>query len=346
MLNYKNAFWTLVLVIAVLAGFRFSTVTESPRESSSRKVAFVTGGSNSYWRLTAAGAKKAAREFNLDLVLLMPEKAEDLSEQMQLIAKLEPSEFAGIAFSPLDAESQTLLINRLAEETTIVTFDSDAPLSNRQGYVGTSNYGAGQKCAKLVHEAVPQGGKIAVLMANQTKANLIDRRNGFASDLNRLLPGELEVQPQNYEIVDYLIDRGDSAKSAELIEQTLAEHPDLACFVGLNAKHGPILLEVLEKLDKLGQVQLVTFDEADDTLAGIEAGHIYATVAQDPYMFGYEAVRIISSRKKLGLEAGDRFGRRAAWTVPSEIVKKENLVAFREGIESLKKEAEQLVKTK
>ena len=69
---------------------------------------------------------------------------------------------------------------------------------------------------------------------------------------------------------------------------------DLACFVGMNARHGPVLLKVLGELNKLGQIKLVTFDAADETLNGIEAGHIYATIAQDPYNFGFEAVKTLS----------------------------------------------------
>ena len=74
------------------------------------------------------------------------------------------------------------------------------------------------------------------------------------------------------------------------VRQTITKHPDLACVVGMNAQHGPILLNVLKDLEKLDQIKLVTFDFMDETLAGIEEGHIYATIAQDPYKYGYEAV--------------------------------------------------------
>lgn len=339
MFNYKNAFWTLLIINAVVLGYLLLQSEGGSRSVVSSKVAFVTGGPDDYWLLTAAGAQKAAREFNMDLELMIPEKSEDLSSQMQVLTKLEPSKLAGVAISPIDAGEQTLFINRLADETTVITFDSDAPLSNRHGYVGTSNFGAGQKCAKLVHEAVPQGGKVAVIMANETKANLIERRKGFEYDLNRLLPGDSGEEPQSYEVVGFLVDNGDNERSATLIEQTLAEHPDLACLVGFNAQHGPILLQVLEKLDKVGKVKLVTFDEEDETLDGIASENVFATVAQDPYMFGYEAVRIISDQKKLGIKDPKQSVRRGSWTVPSEVVTKENLATFREEIQSLKQEA-------
>ena len=79
-------------------------------------------------------------------------------------------------------------------------------------------------------------------------------------------------------------------KCGDNIRETIAKHPDLACIVGMNARHGPTLLKVLGELNKLGQIKLITFDDAEETLGGIEAGHIFATMAQDPYKYGYESV--------------------------------------------------------
>ena len=65
----------------------------------------------------------------------------------------------------------------------------------------------------------------------------------------------------------------------------------------MNAQHGPILLRVLRDLDKLGKIKLVTFDDDEQTLGGLESGDIYATIAQDPYKYGYEAVDMLASER-------------------------------------------------
>ena len=44
------------------------------------------------------------------------------------------------------------------------------------------------------------------------------------------------------------------------------------------------------KRGKVGHVKIIAFDEADETLAGISAGAIEATVVQQPYEFGYQAI--------------------------------------------------------
>src|SRR5262245_9742500 len=65
------------------------------------------------------------------------------------------------------------------------------------------------------------------------------------------------------------------------------------CMVGLWAYNPPAILSALkDSKDRLGKVKVVGFDENEDTLKGIADGHIYATVVQDPFGFGYQSVRL------------------------------------------------------
>jgi ribose transport system substrate-binding protein len=71
------------------------------------------------------------------------------------------------------------------------------------------------------------------------------------------------------------------------------------CMVGLWAYNPPAILSALKDTrDRLGKVKVVGFDENEDTLNGISDGHIYATVVQDPYGFGYDSVRFMASLAK------------------------------------------------
>ena len=282
MFNYRNGFWLLVACILIYGFWSYSQSLPSTPSTTESKVLLVTSGPGPYWEAVQAGAEAAAKELNVNVEVRMPKQRESLEGQMQILSTLTPSDWEGIAISPLDAEQQTRLINQLARETKVLTFDSDAPLANTLGYVGTSNYGAGKLAAELVHQALPEGGKIAVMMANNTKANLLNRKNGFEENIHRLLPGDTAGALGEYTIVDYLVDEGNDERAAELVRQVFQDHPDLACIVAMNAQHGPILMRLREELDKLGEVALITFDHDEATLQGISDGHIFATIAQDP----------------------------------------------------------------
>jgi ribose transport system substrate-binding protein len=253
---------------------------------------FVTGGTGPYWKIAVAGAKAAAKKHDVKLKVELPESEENVEQQTQILGRLDFANIDGLAVSPLDADSQTLLINRLSEKIPVILFDSDAPLSNRNCYVGTSNYAAGELCATLVHEVLPEGGEVAVLQANLTKHNNMERKLGLDEAIN-LGPDGNPVEPAKYTVVGYFADEGAIDKCAQNIRDVLRDHPDLKCFVGMNGHHGPILVDVLKAEGKLDQVKLVVFDDFPQTLEAIADGHVYATVAQDPYQYGFEAIRLL-----------------------------------------------------
>ncbi|QEG35402.1 substrate-binding domain-containing protein [Bythopirellula goksoeyrii] len=320
----------LAILVAASVGVMLyrTTVYDRPKTTVQPKFAVITGGSGPYWQAIASGVQSAARDLDAEVDVRMPDHDEDLEAQSKIITDLLGNQYDGVAVSPLDAEAQTRSINRLADHLFVVTIDSDAPLSARLGYVGASNFAAGTKCAELTKEAVPEGGMVAVLLANLSKSNMKDRKSGFAQNL---IGGDDDEATSNdtYEIVDFLIDEGDSERCANQIRQVLKEHDDLACIVGLNSRHGPILLSVLKEENKLGDIKLITFDTPEETLTGVEQGHIFATIAQDPYQYGYEAIRLLTSYCNRPKEMLPPPGLESSMNIKIKVVRAEDVASFR-----------------
>jgi ribose transport system substrate-binding protein len=334
MTRQRRTFWTIALVALIAAvAYRWRVFREPPPPPTP-KIAFVTAGSGPYWQLTVNGAKAAAKDHQVDLRLELPSDNESLDQQMIILSRPELNEVAGIAVSPIDAEGQTRLINKLVDRgKKVVTFDSDAPLSDRQSFIGTNNLAAGRTCARVVHEALPNGGKILVLLANLTKDNMLDRKGGFQEHIQQNVGDVEQANPPKFEVVGYLVDNGKAELCEENIRQSMANHADLACIVGMNARHGPIMLSVLKELGKLGQIKLVTFDYTDETLDGIEAGNIYATIAQDPYKYGYEAVSILAQLCR-GDESGVPIVGKGSTYVGAEPIGKDSIGKFRDRLKA------------
>jgi len=332
----RVALWSVILIAFLLAaGYRSSVMREKTPPPTPRLV-FITGGTSPFWELTASGAQTAAQKYGSEIVVLKPSVEESVEQQTAILKGLDLSTIDGIAISPLDAKGQNELLKNLADQKIVVTYDSDAPASNRQGHIGTSNFSAGRACARIVSQALPDGGKIAVLLVNTTKENLIDRKGGFRERIGQLSGDSAANEAPKYEVVGYYEDNGDPAVCEQNIKAALADNPDLACFVGMNAQHGPILLHVLKDMDKLGKIKLVTFDTEAETLNGIEDGYIEATMAQDPFDCGYKAVRLLTV-----LVHGDPFELPIVGTQSYysgvDVVNKDNLAKFRE---ALKKQQE------
>lgn len=331
-MSRSNVFLLAVALVAIGLAFYYRQQQAVPAKPipDTPKLAFVTGGSGPYWQLTADGARAAAKSLKCDLEVSLPAEEESLNQQMAILTALQVDSLDGVAVSPLDAEGQTSLINRMQQKTNVVTFDSDAPHSLRRSHVGTSNYAAGILCARLVAEALPEGGKVAVLMANLTKENMIDRKSGFEETLSKAEDSEeREGKAPELSVTNFMIDNGDLSVTKNNIEIALNDHDDLACIVGMNSKHGAVILKTLEELDKLGEIKVVAFDAEPATLEGVEQGHIYATIAQDPYKYGYEATRILATLSRSGDYEVPIVGG-GTININAEAVRKEELEKFKD----------------
>ncbi|RIK73355.1 MAG: hypothetical protein DCC67_18005 [Planctomycetota bacterium] len=325
--------WLLVAIVAIAAAvwYRYSVMQE-PQPRPMGSVVVVTGGPGPYWETIARGAQAAAKDLHVDVKVLNPQDDENVQQQTEILSKLDLNNVAGVAVSPLDAENQSPLIDKIAENAVVVTFDSDAPQSQRDVYIGTSNYAAGIHSAKLVREALPDGGKIIVLLANLTKNNMLERREGFETEIRKgASPGA--PADERYQIVDFLIDEGDADRCRQAVTAALEANADVACIVGMNGYHGPLVRSLLKDSNRLGQIKLVMFDDEPETLAGVEAGDIYATVAQDPYLYGYRAVEWLSMvcRGREGLRPLNKS--KSTFNVNVQIVRKDDVANYRDQVQ-------------
>ena len=322
-------FWTpFVLALGAILVYRATIPTDDEDKAPPRRVAIITGGSGEYWQAAIEGAKQAAKQRGIELVVRSPTNAENAEQQMQLLSQVATSDIDAVAISPIDAERQAKMLTELAGVKPLVTFDSDSPDSARHGYVGTSNSSAGLVAGTLVKKAIPEGGQVAVVLANRTKQNLIDRLAGLRTRIAESpVPEESATDPR-FSIVDVSTDEGDSDSCSEHIKQLLDQYPDLACLVTLNARQGPVAIAVLEELGVAERAHVIAFDTPDATLDGVERGVVYAAIAQDPYSYGFEAVGMLDA-----LCRGDQHSLpvvgRAAVHISVEPITRENLAEFR-----------------
>lgn len=327
-------FWALIAVcLASVLVYRSFAEPVEVRGAPPKKVAFITGGPGDYWQAAIAGAQAAADELGIDLDVRSPSTPEGYEEQMQMLSVAGSSDADAVAVSPIDAERQAGLITQIAAMKPIVAFDSDASGSGRHGYVGTSNYSAGLVAGTLVKKALPEGGVVVVLVANDTKENVNDRIGGFIRRIEESpVPEESRTDPR-YQVLGPFADGGDNQACVSRVRDLVRGNDPPACFVTLNARQGPVVRDALQQLGKAGEIKLVAFDTPAETLDGIEDGSVEAAIAQDPFTYGYEAIGMINA-----LFRGDQrflpMVGKASVHISVEPVTKETLPDYRERIAS------------
>src|ERR1041385_1040743 len=243
------------------------------------KLAFVVNNASSFWTIAHAGVDDAVKELNgtVDLDFRIPSDGQ-AATQRQMLDDLIAKGIDGIAVSPIDPANQTEFLNKIASQTLLICHDSDAPDSKRVCYIGTDNVAAGVEAAKLIKEALPNGGKIMLFVGTLDAQNAKERYAGIKQ----------ELRGSKIEILDVRTDETDRVRAQKNVEDTLVKYPDVACLVGLWSYNGPAILNAVKSAGRGGQVKIVCFDEEDETLAGVASGLIHGTVVQQPYEFRSE----------------------------------------------------------
>ncbi|AGP37327.1 sugar ABC transporter substrate-binding protein [Sorangium cellulosum] len=271
----------------------------APGERAKPKLAYITNGVAPFWTIAEKGVIDGAKEVDAEVSVVMPS---DVNDQMQRVEDLLIRGVDGIAISPIDAENQVPLLNKAAAKTKLITQDSDAPKSDRIVYIGIDNYVAGRMAGQLVKEAIPGGGKVAILVGRLEGDNARKRRQGVLDELLDRKdtsggndPLNQELKGAKYTIIATLTDQIDAAKAKSNAEDMMSAHPDLVGLIGLNAYHTPALLEAVKQAGKMASIRVVGFDEQDATLRAIQDGEVVGTVVQNPYMYGKESVRVLAA---------------------------------------------------
>src|SRR6185437_9035603 len=150
-------------------------------------------------------------------------------------------------------------------------------------YLGTDNVAAGRQAGELIKEAMPQGGRIMVFVGKIDARNAQERYQGIKETL----------QGSKVEIIDVRTDDTDRVRAKSNVADTLVKYPDVAGLVGLWSYNGPAILSAVQDANKTSAVKIVAFDEEDNTVNGVKQGAIYATVVQQPFEFGYQAIKLM-----------------------------------------------------
>lgn len=309
------------IVLGCLCLALFATCTKN--NSSEKKLAFVTNNASDFWTIARKGCEKADEELpDVSVEFKIPPDG-SAAEQKRIVDDLLAKGINGIAISPVNPDNQTQMINDVAKQALVFTQDSDAPKSERACYVGTDNVAAGRQAGTLIKEALPQGGKIIMFVGNRDTRNAQERMQGI----------EEVLKGSNITIIGVRTDEANRVRAKANVSDALVKDPDVVALVGLWSYNGPAILNALREAGKVGQVKIICFDEEDETLAGVKEGAIYATVVQQPYEFGYQAIKLMAK-----VIAGDKSAIPAnkQVIVPTLIIKKDNVEEFTKKINQLR----------
>jgi ribose transport system substrate-binding protein len=308
--------WLRVLgIVAVAGGLAALPACGGTSSAGKYRIAIVTNCTDPFWDLCEAGAKKrAAEEPDVELLFRQPERMAAEAQQPIIDAWVNQG-VSGIAVSVIDPQGQTENLKLVAKKVPLITMDNDAPDSGRLCYVGVDNREAGRAVGRLVKQALPNGGTIAMFIGSTTSANGQARSGGVLDELATPdangKPGQHPQKPEvsgkwygKYFLVDGepKTDGGPGERAVTNARDILNRLDGVAdlCLIGLYAYNPPAILEAARAKGLAGKVKIVGFDENPETLKAISSGDIVGTVVQDPFGYGYKSVEILAAGARGG----------------------------------------------
>jgi len=267
----------------------------TPGPARGLKIAMIAKASTNPVFLSArTGAEAAAKELTakhnvpIEIAWLTP-PSEDGQIQAQRIAQAVNEGASAILVSCSDAGKVTGAINdAVARGVPVMTFDSDAPESQRFAFYGVDDVKTGTLVMEELARQMSEAGSIAILAGNQNAPNLRKRVEGVK---------QAAAKYPNIKIVDtfYHIEQPQDA-AAEVIRVQNA-YPQIQgwAMIGGWALFTPTLLTDLNSQ----KVKIVSVDALPAELAYVEKGLAPVLLAQPTYLWGYESVKRIVDKVHL-----------------------------------------------
>jgi ribose transport system substrate-binding protein len=278
-----------VLLIAVLAMSGFAGGSSegqmAPGQADLEEevygmVVFLKGSEFFNW--TYAGALDAAKAIGPHVTVELQGPAEwDATLQARAVDQLVARRVDGLLVTAGDASTLVPSINRATSQgIPVITFDSDAPASDRLAFVGTNNYAAGYTAGAEMAEWLDGSGHVGI-SSFPGPDHLRQRVQGF-TDAIEAAGADIRISVVN--------DEGDVSRAETQLTALLQANPDINGIFAAHGNPGPGAASAVNSLNRTGSVDIMGFDFGMPVIELIEEGEIRGTVGQNPYLMGYMAM--------------------------------------------------------
>jgi ribose transport system substrate-binding protein len=283
----------VLIVGAVLSLFFMSCQgkkKETPASSRTKKLQIAVipkGMTHEFWKSIHAGAAKAAKELDIEVIWKGPQKEDDRAQQITVVEDFISRRVDGIVLAPLDDRALCRpVLDAQRENIPVVIIDSGLQGKDYISYVATDNYKGGVLAASRMGELLQGKGKIFLIRYQEGSASTMERERGFLETMAKDFPGISFLVKDQY--------AGSTTETAyQLAENLLGRFPDVEGIFCPNESSTFGTLRALQESGLAGKVKFVGFDSSPKLVQGLRDGHIHGLIHQDPVKIGYLGVKQI-----------------------------------------------------
>jgi len=252
------------------------------------------GTTHEFWKSVHAGAVKAGREMDINIIWKGPQKEDDREEQIKVVEDFIARGVDGIVLAPLDDKALCQPVNEaVAEGVPVVIVDSGLQSDKKISFVSTDNHKGGCLAAQRLGELLEGSGKVIMLRYQEGSASTSAREKGFMETLSADFPEIEVVSSDQY--------GGATTESAmQKGENILIRHRQIDGIFCPNESTTFAMLRVLQEAGQAGRIKFVGFDASAKLAQALRKGELHGLILQNPFRMGELGVKTLVSYIKGG----------------------------------------------
>lgn len=248
------------------------------------------GTTHEFWKSIHAGAIKAAREFDVEIIWKGPLKEDDREAQIAVVEDMINRGVTGIVLAPLDDTAlQMPVANAVRAGIPVVIIDSDLKGEDYVSFVATDNYLGGKLAGKHLAELLGGTGKVIMLRYQEGSASTMRREQGFLDAI---------AEHKGIQVVSANQYGGATTESAyKASENLLAPLKSPQGGLTIDGIFCPNesstfgMLRALQDGGFAGKVKFVGFDSSIKLVEALKNDQIHGLILQNPMKMGYLGVK-------------------------------------------------------
>jgi ribose transport system substrate-binding protein len=278
--------WAAVVLALAMTGCNRA----QPDSNSGPTIALVMKTlNNPFFVDMERGAREAAKQLKVNLVVQAAEREVDVEKQMQIVENLIQRKVQALCIAPSGSKEIVPAIvkaNQAGIPVLVVDTRVDAGALGAAGgktaaFIGSDNIEGGRIAGRYMVERLQGKGKVAILEGIPGHETGDARLKGF----REIIKGANGVDVIASQTANWERDQG-----YNVCQNLLQSHPDLQGVFACNDLMALGAVEAINMAQRTGQLIVIGFDATGDAREAIKKGAMAGSVAQNPEEMGRLAV--------------------------------------------------------
>jgi ribose transport system substrate-binding protein len=208
----------------------------------------------------------------------------DVSQQRPIIDSVAATKPAGLLISPVDTDALTPDLKQMQDAGSKVVLVDTTVTDPSIGIsrISSDNAAGGKTAADALAKEMGDTGSAIVISVKPGVSTTDARIKGFQDQIKAAHPN-ITLLPVQY-------DNDDPAKAAQIVQATIAAHPDLAGVFADNVKTAEGVAAGVNQAGKKGKIKISAFDAGPQQVQDLQSGTVQVLIAQDPGSIGVQGV--------------------------------------------------------